>query len=82
MLRPSGVYALNVIDVPPLEEVRAHDALIRAVFEHVLWVAPPGVLRGRAPGNVVLLRLRRAVAGRGAAAGGDRRGPARAGSAR
>ena len=44
-----------MIDIPPLEEVRAHDALVRAVFAHVAWVAPPGVLRGRAPGNVVLL---------------------------
>jgi hypothetical protein len=49
------VYALNVIDLPPLEEVNAHDALVRARFEHVVWVAPPGVLRGRAPGNVVVL---------------------------
>jgi spermidine synthase len=55
VLRPAGVYALNVIDIPPLEEVLAHDALVRARFEHVAWVAPPGVLRGRAPGNVVLL---------------------------
>ena len=55
VLRPAGVYALNVIDVPPLEEVRVHDALVREVFPHVAWVAPPGVLRERAPGNVVLL---------------------------
>jgi spermidine synthase len=55
VLRPSGAYALNVIDVPPLDEVRSHDALVRERFEHVAWVAPPGVLRGRAPGNVVLL---------------------------
>jgi spermidine synthase len=55
VLKPAGVYALNVIDLPPLEEVRAHDALIRPRFAHVLWIAPPGVLRGRAPGNVVLL---------------------------
>jgi spermidine synthase len=55
VLRPAGVYALNVIDVPPLEEAQEHDELIRAVFEHVAWVAPPGVLRRRAPGNVVLL---------------------------
>ena len=55
MLRPAGVYALNVIDVPPLDAVRAHDAVLRAAFAHVAWVAPPGVLRGRAPGNVVLL---------------------------
>jgi spermidine synthase len=55
VLRPAGVFALNVVDVPPFEETAAHDGLIRDVFEHVAWVAPPGVLRGRAPGNVVLL---------------------------
>jgi spermidine synthase len=55
VLRPSGVYALNVIDVPPLDEARAHAALLRDAFSTVLWIAPPGVLRARAPGNVVLL---------------------------
>jgi spermidine synthase len=55
ILRPAGVYALNVIDVPPLDEVHGHSALIEDVFEHVVWIAPPGVLRGRAPGNCVLL---------------------------
>lgn len=55
VLRPAGVYALNVIDVPGLEEVRVHDELMRAVFGHIAWVAPPGVLRERSPGNVVLL---------------------------
>ncbi|MBE2317443.1 fused MFS/spermidine synthase [Solirubrobacter sp. CPCC 204708] len=54
VLRPAGVYALNVIDIPPLEEVKLHDALLRDAFTHVAWVAPPGVLRERAPGNVVL----------------------------
>jgi hypothetical protein len=72
VLRPSGVYALNVIDVPGLEAVHAHDAVVAGAFGHVAWVAPPGVLRGRAPGNVVLLAsnaplplvaLRRAAAG-------------------
>jgi hypothetical protein len=43
-----------VIDVPPLDEARAHAALLRDAFAAVLWVAPPGVLRARAPGNVVL----------------------------
>ena len=55
MLRPAGVYALNVIDVPPLDAVHAHDAVLRAAFAHVAWVGAAGVLRGRAPGNVVLL---------------------------
>jgi spermidine synthase len=55
VLRPAGVYALNVIDVPPLAAVHAHDAVLRAAFGHVAWVGPPGVVRARAPGNVVLL---------------------------
>jgi spermidine synthase len=55
VLRPAGVYALNVIDVPPLAEVAVHDGLLRAAFAHLALVAPPGVLRARAPGNVVLL---------------------------
>jgi spermidine synthase len=55
VLRPAGVFALNVVDVPPLDEVAVHDALLRDVFAHVAWVAPNGVLRARAPGNVVLL---------------------------
>jgi spermidine synthase len=54
VLRPTGVYALNVIDIPPLDEVHGHSAVLEEVFEHVVWVAPPGVLRGRAPGNCVL----------------------------
>src|SRR5262249_27732252 len=55
VLRPAGVYALNVIDVPPNEAVAAHDAVPRGAFAHVAWAAPPGAPRGRAPGNVVLL---------------------------
>ncbi|HEX6025549.1 MAG TPA: fused MFS/spermidine synthase [Solirubrobacter sp.] len=55
VLRPAGVYALNVVDLPPFDAVRAHDELLRDAFAHVLRVAPPGVLRGRVPGNVVLL---------------------------
>jgi hypothetical protein len=55
VLRPAGVYALNVIDVPPLEETRAHAAVLEQAFANVLWIGPAGVLRGRAPGNVVLL---------------------------
>jgi spermidine synthase len=71
VLKPAGVYALNVIDVPPLEAVRAHSAVLEVTFPCLAWVAPPGVLRGRAPGNVVLLgsavplpvaKLRRAAA--------------------
>ncbi len=55
VLKPSGVYALNVIDVPPLDAARAHAAVLAETWPHLLTVAPPGVLRGRAPGNLVLL---------------------------
>jgi spermidine synthase len=55
VLRPAGVYVLNVIDVPPLDETRGHAAALDATFANVLWIAPSGVLRGRAPGNVVLV---------------------------
>jgi spermidine synthase len=55
VLRPGGVYVLNVIDAPPLEAVRAHAATLCAAFGHVAAIGPPGVLRARAPGNVVLV---------------------------
>ncbi len=55
VLRPAGVYVLNVIDAPPLDESRGHAAALGAAFANLLWIAPPGVLRGRAPGNVVLV---------------------------
>jgi spermidine synthase len=55
VLKPAGLYALNVIAVPPNAEVDAHAAVLRATFAHVARVGPPGVLRARAPGNVVLL---------------------------
>jgi spermidine synthase len=70
-LRPTGVYVLNVIDAPPLDAARAHVATLAAAFVHVAAIAPPGVLRGRSPGNLVLVasaaplplaRLRRATA--------------------
>ena len=56
MLRPSGVYALERDRRAAAGRgARARRASSRDAFAHVAWVAPPGVLRGRAPGNVVLL---------------------------
>jgi len=55
VLRPAGVYVLNVIDAPPLGVARAHAATLAGAFAHVAAIAPPGVLRARAPGNVVLV---------------------------
>jgi spermidine synthase len=56
VLRPDGVYALNVIDGPDRRFVRAEAATLAAVFEHVAVVAPPEALAGRGTGsNFVLL---------------------------
>lgn len=54
-LRPGGVYAVNVIDAPPLGFARAEAATLRAGFRHVAVVAPPDRLGGRQDGNFVLL---------------------------
>jgi spermidine synthase len=50
VLRPDGLYAINVIDYPPLNLARAEVATLLDVFEHVAVVAydDPG-------GNLVLL---------------------------
>jgi SAM-dependent methyltransferase len=55
VLKPAGVYALNVVDVPPNLAVEHHAALLRERFAHSARIGPPGVLRARSPGNVVLL---------------------------
>ena len=58
VLRPGGVYALNVIDQPPLKLVRAEAATLLAAFGDVALVAPAAaaVQSGAvAGGNLVLL---------------------------
>jgi spermidine synthase len=54
-LRPGGVYAINLIDYPPLEFARAEAATLRAVFDHVAVVAPSRRLARADGGNFVLL---------------------------
>jgi hypothetical protein len=49
VLRPRGVYALNVIDHGPLRLLRAETATLRAVFRGVAVVSAPG------SGNFVLV---------------------------
>jgi spermidine synthase len=53
-LRPGGVYAVNVADGPPLEQVRAAVATVRSVFREACMIAEAGVLRARRLGNLVL----------------------------
>jgi hypothetical protein len=52
-LAPDGVYAVNLIDHPPLSFVRAELATLRSVFGSVLLLARAPVLAGEAGGNVV-----------------------------
>ena len=54
-LRPRGLLAMNVTDVPPLAWTRIRVATLRAVFGDVCVLADPAVLRGRRAGNAVLV---------------------------
>jgi hypothetical protein len=60
VLRPDGVYAVNLADGPPLAFCRSQVATLRAVFADVCLLAEPGVLRGRRFGNIVLAAARSA----------------------
>lgn len=55
VLRPSGTYAANIADGPPLRHLRAQIATAAAVFSERALVADPPVLRGRRFGNGVLI---------------------------
>ncbi len=54
-LAPGGVYALNMIDYPPLGFARAELATLADVFDNVAVVAPPERLRGEAGGNFIMV---------------------------
>jgi SAM-dependent methyltransferase len=53
VLRPGGLYAVNVADGPPLRFARGQVATLRSVFRNVCLLAEPGTLRGRRFGNLV-----------------------------
>jgi spermidine synthase len=53
-LVPSGIYAVNVGDGPPLTHARGRVATVRSVFAHSCVIAEAGVLRGRRFGNLVI----------------------------
>lgn len=55
VLRPIGIYVLNVIDYPPLGFVRAENATLRTVFSHVAAIASPAKIAGREGGNFILV---------------------------
>src|SRR6266851_207812 len=54
VLDPSGIYAVNVGDGPPLAHARGRVAAVRSVFAHACVLAEPSVLRGRRFGNLVV----------------------------
>ena len=55
VLRPGGVYVLNVIDFPPLDFARAETATLLDSFDDVAVMALPGALSGEEGGNLVLV---------------------------
>jgi spermidine synthase len=54
-LGPSGIYAANIGDGPPLAHARGRVAAVRSVFRHVGLIADAAVLRGRRFGNLIVV---------------------------
>ena len=54
LLRPGGVYTVNVADGPPLAFAKSQVATLLDAFRHVAMLADPSVLRGRRFANLVL----------------------------
>jgi spermine/spermidine synthase len=54
-LSPSGVFAANIGDGPPLTHTRSRTATVRSVFSHSCLIGEGPVLRGRRFGNLVVV---------------------------
>jgi spermidine synthase len=54
VLRDRGVYLANLPDAAPFAFLRSQLATLGTVFEELVLIAEPGVLRGRRFGNAVL----------------------------
>jgi hypothetical protein len=54
-LRPAGLLAMNLTDVPPLAHTRIQVATARSSFDEIALFGPRPVLRARRAGNVILL---------------------------
>jgi spermidine synthase len=59
ILRPDGIYAVNVADVGPLSLSRSQAVTLRTSFTDLSMLVRPEVLRGRRFGNVVLAAAKR-----------------------
>jgi spermidine synthase len=53
-LAPSGLFAVNIGDGPPLTHTRRRVAAVRSVFRYACVIAEAAVLRGRRFGNLVV----------------------------
>ncbi|BCB83007.1 spermidine synthase [Phytohabitans suffuscus] len=58
VLRPGGLYTVNLTDLPPLGHSRVQAATLGAVLPDVCLIAGRAMLRGRRYGNVVLAAAR------------------------
>jgi hypothetical protein len=54
VLRPGGIYVLNLIDHPPLAFARAEAATLTDAFADAVVIAPTARLEGTEGGNFVL----------------------------
>ncbi|MFE7835376.1 spermidine synthase [Streptomyces sp. NPDC057474] len=59
VLRADGVYLANLADAAPFAFLRSQLATLATVFEELVLIAEPGVLRGRRFGNAVLVAAHR-----------------------
>ncbi|MEV5430772.1 fused MFS/spermidine synthase [Streptomyces sp. NPDC052701] len=59
VLRDRGVYLANLPDAAPFAFLRSQLATLGTVFEELVLIAEPGVLRGRRFGNAVLAAAHR-----------------------
>ena len=54
-LAEHGLFVVNVLDATGLLGTRRHTATLQRVFDHVVIVATPAMLRGRRDGNVIVI---------------------------
>jgi spermidine synthase len=61
VLRDTGVYVANLADAAPFAFLRSQLATFAELFEELVLIAEPGVLRGRRFGNAVLVAAHQPV---------------------
>ena len=54
VLRPGGLHAINLIDIPPLGLASAAAATLAARYDHLVVIADPPVIEHRSSGNLVI----------------------------